>query len=166
MRLDRPTLLAACLLSAGLISCVTSPASSARIEYDDTPDTGWTCGGIPEGEIIPIDTASLDTTDEVFIVPEVQAAYPGGWAEMGAFIAAHLRYPEEASREIAGTVLVRVVVERDGRLSGAEILRGLAPEFDAEALRVVRLMPRWSPARIAGHRVRAYAPIRVIFRVQ
>lgn len=83
----------------------------------------------------------------VFLDPaEPVPSYPGGVEAMKKFITDNLRYPQgEKNRE--GRVVVSFVVERNGALTDLEILRPLSPAFDAEALRVVKAMPRWNPGR-------------------
>ena len=83
----------------------------------------------------------------VFLDPaEPVLSYPGGVEAMKKFITDNLRYPQgEKNRE--GRVVVSFVVERNGALTDLEILRPLSPAFDAEALRVVKAMPRWNPGR-------------------
>lgn len=83
----------------------------------------------------------------VFLDPaEPVPSYPGGVEAMKKFITDNLRYPQgEKNRE--GRVVVSFVVERNGALTDLEILRPLSPAFNAEALRVVKAMPRWNPGR-------------------
>lgn len=147
-----------------IVGCNNPLGSTSIVGEDWDSDSGWTCGGMPEGVIVPIDTASLATTEEVFMVVDQPARFPSPLGDLDVLIEAHVRYPNEGETDkIEGIVYVRVIVERDGRLTNLEIIQGLRPEFDREALRVVGLMPRWSPGRIAEQVVRSYAMIRVKF---
>ena len=95
----------------------------------------------------PVDTIRPIKRGEdvvVGIVPYQIAEYPGGEEAMMQFIKEHLRYPASAAKKnIEGRVVVSFRVETDGTLSDIHVLKGLDPACDEEALRVVRLMPKW-----------------------
>lgn len=95
----------------------------------------------------PVDTIRPIKRGEdvvVGIVPYQIAEYPGGEEAMMQFIKEHLRYPASAAKNnIEGRVVVSFRVEVDGTLSDIHVLKGLDPACDEEALRVVRLMPKW-----------------------
>ena len=65
-----------------------------------------------------------------------------------------------------GNVRIQCIVERNGRLTEIRVIRSIEPHFDAEALRLVRMMPRWKPARVEGQRVRTRVVISVPFKFQ
>jgi protein TonB len=69
-------------------------------------------------------------------------SFPGGEKERSSFIANNLRVPAEG---IEGTVYITFIVEKDGSITDAKILRGLGKSYDDEVLRVINLMPRWLP---------------------
>lgn len=103
---------------------------------------------IPMGKMpAPVDTIRPIKRGEdvvVGIVPYQIAEYPGGEEAMMQFIKEHLRYPASAAKNnIEGRVLVSFSVETDGTLSDIHVSKGLDPACDEEALRVVRLMPKW-----------------------
>lgn len=84
------------------------------------------------------------------------AQYPGGMDALAKFLARTVRYPANARRYgIQGTVFVSFVVEKDGSISMAEIVKGLSDDLNEESLRVVGLMPAWSPGRQDGNIVRS-----------
>ncbi|MDY6372289.1 MAG: TonB family protein [Bacteroidales bacterium] len=91
------------------------------------------------------DTNAGELIDPIQIDPQ----FPGGVDSMYAFIARNFRLPQKCDG-VKGTIWVRFVIERDGTVSNAEVMRGLGNEYDEEALRVVRMMPRWIPCRFAG----------------
>lgn len=98
---------------------------------------------------------------------EQSPQYPGGEEEMFRYINSNLRYPPIAvENEIEGRVTVRFVVDKNGDVTNVEILHGLDPSCDREALRVIASMPRWQPARKGGVTVRAQITISVNFRLQ
>ncbi len=101
--------------------------------------------------------------DVVFTVTEKQPAFPGGEQARQEFMEEELRYPYEAMMEGAqGTVFVTFVVRYDGNITDVRVLRGVTPELDEEAVRVVSLMPRWEPGMQRGEpvSVRFNMPIR------
>ena len=79
----------------------------------------------------------------------------------------YLKYPQAAVRDgVQGTVMVRFVIEQDGKVTGAEVVKGVDEELDAEALKVVSASPKWKPGKIAGKKVRASVTIPVEFRLE
>ena len=72
--------------------------------------------------------------------------FPGGDTAMLMFLSKNTSYPESAVIDrIQGIVLVRFVVEKDGSITGVGVARGVHPLLDAEAIRVVKSMPKWNP---------------------
>jgi len=100
----------------------------------------------------PVDTITPIKKDEQVIYGEVPYSYPqfpGGNSALAKFIEDNLRYPDTGS-DVQGRVIVSFMVERDGSLSDIKVVRGLDPAFDEEALRVVKMMPKWSPGVTDG----------------
>ena len=100
---------------------------------------------------------SDEATDdsEVYNGVEVQPEYPGGINAMYEFIQKNLKYPESAKKKgIEGRVFVQFVVEKDGSLSSFQVLRGVSDDIDAEAVRVLKMMPNWKPGMMNGKPVR------------
>ncbi len=84
--------------------------------------------------------------EKVFTVVEESPTFRGGQQAMMNFLQENLTYPPTAREEkIQGTVFVTFVVEKDGSITGVKILRGVQPDIDAEAMRVVKAMPAWTP---------------------
>ena len=84
------------------------------------------------------------------------AEYPGGVDAMVNYIASSVVYPEKAKADnVQGKVFVQFVVETDGSIAEATVLRGVGGECDDEALRVVKSMPKWQPATFKGKPVRS-----------
>ena len=90
-------------------------------------------------------------TDAVEVAPE----YPGGYNAMFDFISKNVKYPESAKNQgLEGRVFVQFVVEKDGSLSSFQVLRGVSDDIDAEAIRVLKMMPKWKPGMNEGNPVR------------
>lgn len=103
--------------------------------------------------------------DPIFNEVEVNPEFPGGVSQLMHFLQTNLRYPTPARENgIQGTVFVSFVVEKDGAITNIKILRGVNPDLDAEAMRVVRMMPNWDPAYQDGENVRVQfnLPIRFV----
>ena len=83
------------------------------------------------------------------------------------YLKSHVQYPKECEEMcIQGRVIVNFVVERDGSITQAKVIKGIHPLLDAEALRVVNGMPKWLPGRQAGIVVAVKYTIPVTFRLQ
>ena len=97
---------------------------------------------------------SEDSDDKVYTQVEEMPRYPGGEGELMRFIGTSLRYPEKAKDDsIQGRVIVRFIVKKDGSIGETEILRSCHPLLDAEAVRVVKSIPKMIPGTINGKSV-------------
>lgn len=86
---------------------------------------------------------------------------------MEKWVYAYLKYPPEAVRDgIQGTVLVDFIIDKDGKVTDARVLRSVDPLLDAEALRVISASPKWRPGRVNGNKVRTSMTVSVEFRLQ
>ncbi len=105
--------------------------------------------------------------EEAFDVVEQMPEYPGGLAELMKYISMNVHYPEAAMKTgTQGRVLVRFIIEEDGTVSDAKVVQRVSDELDAEALRVVSAMPKWTPGRQNGQPVRVKYTMPVTFRLQ
>ena len=97
---------------------------------------------------------------------EQMPSFPGGEQAMKKFIMTNLRYPVKAQEnKIQGRVVTRFVVDKDGAIKDVELLRRVSPECDAEALRIIKSMPKWNPGKQKGMEVSVYYTLPVIFRL-
>ena len=112
-------------------------------------------------------TEIVTTGDEVFNVVEEMPIYLGGHEALMKYIQQNVKYPKEAQEKgVQGRVLVQFVVEKDGSITDAKILKSVDPQLDAEALRVVNAMPDWTPGKQKGEPVRTRFTLPVTFRLQ
>lgn len=103
---------------------------------------------------------------EVLMYADEMPAFPGGDAGFHRYLAQKINYPAEAlRRNLSGTVYVRFVVDEEGRIRDVAVVKGCGNGFEEEALRLVRLMPWWSPGRVGGQPVRVARTLPIIFRV-
>ena len=96
-----------------------------------------------EIKTVEIDNELLDSSMMNIDPIEYGPWFPGGNDSLLSFIQRTLQYP---NIDTGGRVIVQFVVERDGSVSNAEVIRGICPLLDKEALRIVNLMPKWKPA--------------------
>lgn len=121
--------------------------------------------GMVRGAIEHVLGIPKDTT--VYRVVEVMPSYPGDMEAFYKFLAQQMHYPKEALENgIEGRVVVSFVVEEDGRLTHFEAVSSPSPLLSNEAIRVLRQMPRWNPAKRMGRNVRCQYNIPVMFRLK
>jgi periplasmic protein TonB len=104
-----------------------------------------------------------EDANKVFLVVEQPPEFEGGLEAMYKFINKNMKYPASARRmNIEGSVFVGFVVDADGKISEAAIIKGISADCDKEALRVVQMMPKWRPGKQSGRpvRVKFVLPIR------
>ena len=115
----------------------------------------------------PASTEDASSQSTVLVSSDVLPKFPGGDEAYRSYIGHNARFPEEAlKRHISGTVYVSFVVDEQGRITNAEILKGSGNGFDEEALRLIRLMPWWSPGLVAGKPVRVARTLAIPFMYQ
>lgn len=104
---------------------------------------------------------------QVFEVTEVMPAYPGGFSACMKFLSENLKYPKEAvEKGIQGRVVVQYIVNEDGNISNIKVLKGCYPSLDAEAVRVIASMPKWTPGMQKGKAVAVKYTMPVVFSLQ
>jgi len=109
---------------------------------------------------------SQTCNDEIFTVVEVSPSFIGGEAAMNKFLAKNLTYPREAlEKNIQGTVYVSFIVEADGSITNATIKRDIGAGCGEEAVRVVKMMPKWNPGKQRGKTVRTQFILPVSFKL-
>ena len=108
-----------------------------------------------------------EAKEETLTVLDVMPQYPGGDRELLKFIAQSIKYPTDAQEAgVQGRVICSFVVDKKGNIVEPKIIRGIDPSLDAEALRVIGMMPRWTPGRQDGKAVRVLYTVPITFRLQ
>ena len=104
---------------------------------------------------------------DAFSVVENPPQFPGGMKELMTFLGKNIQYPVEAKdKKIEGRVIVQFVVKKDGSTSDFNVLRAVHPLLDAEALRVLKTMPKWTPGTQRGEAVNVKFVVPVRFALQ
>lgn len=150
-----------------IIECGTNYSRMIQIQGEDTVfeashyDTDTDLQFDPD-----YDRVEIVDGDTIFHVPEFFPKFPGGADSLNAYLQREKRWHDNPFLDVAGTVLVEFVVERDGSVTQPRVKVSLNPEFhDKEALRVIQSMPKWEPATVNGTPVRCYYQIPVTWRM-
>jgi len=108
----------------------------------------------------------IDTDNDAFNVVEQMPQFPGGMTEMMKFLSENVKYPEEAEEKgTQGRVVATFIVEKDGTITNVKVVKKVSDELDAEAVRVIKAMPKWKPGMQKGQPVRVKYTIPVTFRL-
>ena len=146
------------LLMLGNMSC-TSEKKQADESVKEQPVS------VPDSVDQPVAVPLVE--DTIYNVVEEMPQFPGGVSKLMEFITKNLQYPESAQEQgIQGRVIAQYVVEKDGSVSNIRVIRGVSEELDAEAVRVLKLMPKWTPGKQNGKPVRCRYTIPVQFRIR
>ena len=109
-------------------------------------------------------TVVSQSKQNVYDVVEQMPEFPGGMPAMIEFLQTNLNYPKDAKKQnVGGRILVMFVVEADGSISNVRVAKKVFPSLDAEALRVVKAMPKWNPGKEKGKPVRVNFTIPIVF---
>ncbi|MDR1556641.1 MAG: M56 family metallopeptidase [Tannerellaceae bacterium] len=149
---------------AALLMLLANVEAVARISRS-APEPVADAAGEKEAVVQP--EAPQDDKKPVFTVVEQMPRFPGGEGELLKFVATNVKYPEEAkAKKIEGRVIVSFIVNDDGRVSDPVITRGIEPLLDAESLRVIQLMPVWTPGKQRGIPVAVRYTLPITFKLQ
>ena len=124
---------------------------------------------VVEAKSIKLPTEEKKENEEqvIFQVVEEMPNFPGGMRECMKFLARNIKYPVLAQEaKIEGRVIVQFVVDRDGSITDTKVVRSVSPELDAEALRVVGLMPKWNPGKQRGKAVAVKYTMPITFHLE
>lgn len=145
-------------VTLSVADCLKKTDQTIRLTTDDEEQNG---------KVVPPTPQAVVSNNQTFDVVEQMPAYPGGMKECLNFLAQNLRYPakaQEAGKQ--GRVIVQFVVRKDGSLSDFHILRSVDPWLDAEAIRVIGTMPKWTPGMQGGQAVDVKYTLPVTFKLE
>lgn len=142
------------MLLAGLTAASVGLASAqpALVEVPTQPEGGTAAAASP-------------AAPTVYFTAEVMPAFPGGDAALVKFLSSKVQYPAAAlDRGLSGKVHVTFTIDPEGHLHDPRVARGLGHGLDEEALRLVRLMPWWTPGKVHGQPVWVSVTMPIVFR--
>ena len=112
-------------------------------------------------------TVVAEKNQQVFDIVEQMPEYPGGLPALLDYLNQNVKYPEDAEKQkIEGRVLAVFVVETDGSISNVEVVKPVFPSLDAEAVRVLAAMPKWTPGKQSGKLVRVKYIVPINFQLK
>lgn len=135
---------------------------------------GYQNGNFTVADLHPIEDMKNFTTtrllltgeEPVYQVTEYMPEFPGGMQECLKFLSRNVKYPANAQKSGAqGKVIVQAIIEKDGTVNHVFVVRSIDPELDAEAVRVVKSMPKWKPAMEKGEAVRCRYTLPISFKL-
>ena len=123
----------------------------------------FACNQVEKDELSVSETSLKQaemTADEVYFTVEEMPEFEGGDLALKKFIVENVKYPEQAKiNGIQGRVFIQFVVNQKGEIEQVKVVRGVDAALDAEAIRVISLLPKWKPGKQSGK------PVRVSFTV-
>ena len=142
----------------------TSENPDIKVEYIDVDkereNTIWS------SDFIEVPDDPSISPDAIFYITEVSPEFPGGRQAFLDYLKENVNYPEECREaKIYGRVLVTFVVEKDGSIKNASVIKSVHPLLDAEARRVVSAMPKWNPGLQNGTPVNVQYTVPVNFHL-
>ncbi len=125
---------------------------------------GTYCG--EEGKQVEIQGHNDNSTDEIYSSVEQMPLFPGGEAALVKYLDSHIQYPPEAkNNNIQGRVVVQFVVDKTGNVGEVKVVRSVAKDLDKEAVRIVKSLPKFTPARQNGQAVAVWYTLPVTFKL-
>lgn len=116
---------------------------------------------------VQIEDEEDETETQIFTVVENEPEFPGGMEALYKYLAQNIKYPQLArENNITGKVYVTFVVEKDGSIANPKVLRDIGGGCGAEAIRVVKAMPKWNPGKQRGKAVRVQFNLPVNFNLR
>jgi protein TonB len=108
-----------------------------------------------------------EVKEEIFRSVEQMPQFPGGDAALLKFLSSHINYPPMAAENnVQGKVTVQFVVGKDGYVGEVKVVRSVDKELDREAIRVCKLLPKFTPGRQNGQPVSVWYTLPVQFKLQ
>ena len=112
-------------------------------------------------------TVVAQKNQKVFDVVEQMPEYPGGIQALFEYLSQNVKYPTDAEKQkVEGRVIATFIVETDGSISSIEVVKPAFPSLDAEAIRVLSGMPKWTPGKQSGKEVRVKYTVPINFHLK
>lgn len=115
----------------------------------------------------PVAIEVPDTLGKTYDAAKVMPEFPGGTKALLSFIAENLKYPQKAiDEQTEGRVIVQFVIDKTGKVSSPEVIRGVTSELDQAALDIVSALPDWKPGEQDGQKVNVKYTLPVVFKLK
>lgn len=119
---------------------------------------------VKQAKVVTLQTAKDGQTVEEN--PDKWPDFPGGQKKLFKWLSANIKYPKEAqANKEQGRVIVRFVIDKDGKVMDAKVVRSISPSLNKEALRLIEAMPRWKPGEKDGQPVAVRFTLPITFRL-
>lgn len=158
-QLVRPTTLGLLVLGLGLFNTGTIEAQNKPVKNSDLKANSK--------ETVIKDSIKSKENETVYIEFETMPIFPGGDSALLDFVYKNLKYPESAIKDkIQGRVILCFVITKTGEIDKVEIIRSLQPDCDKEAIRVVKMLPKFVPGTDHGKPESRWYVLPVIFKLE
>ena len=152
------------LLCAGMLCTSTLVFSKTYCWFDVAPKHLKASAATAASASLRL--SAVVKTDTVYNSVDKAPDYPGGIKKLLIDIKKNLRYPSNALKnKIQGRVIVSFVVKKDGSVTDVKVVRGISPEIDNEALRIMSLLPKWQPGSDKGKLVNVHYNMPIPFKI-
>ena len=119
---------------------------------------------VKQAKVVKLQTAQDGQTVEEN--PDKWPDFPGGQKKLFKWLSANIKYPKEAqANKEQGRVIVRFIIDKDGKVTDAKVVRSISPSLNKEALRLIEAMPRWKPGEKDGQPVAVRFTLPITFRL-
>lgn len=147
---------------AAMLLFLNAQPTQAMQTPEDNPATIEQTVATPIEQVV----ATASSPDKVYDFVETMPKYPGGDQALMQFLSDNIKYPEDAAKAgKEGRVVVRFVVKKDGSVGDVEVMQSAYPSLDNEAMRVVKLMPKWTPGTHDGKAVDVNYRVPIVFNL-
>lgn len=148
-----------------VLKIVENDANIEETDIATSEDKGEAVQVVSTGPAVVVEEVVEE--EQIFQVVEEMPSFPGGDAECMKFLSKNIKYPTIAQENgIQGRVILQFVVNKDGSIVDVTVARSVDPYLDKEAVRVVNMMPKWTPGKQRGKPVRVKYTLPVMFRLQ
>ncbi|MBR5698480.1 MAG: M56 family metallopeptidase [Prevotella sp.] len=154
------------VIGVALVACNLDKKTAEPATADEQPEVVSLNEDAIEADVQAGQDAAA-AEEGVFDVVEKMPEFPGGQEALMNFLQKNVKYPKEAmDKGTQGRVVVQFVVGKDGSVTNPKVVKSVSPELDQEALRVVKMMPKWQPGKQKGEEVPVRFTIPVSFMLR
>lgn len=142
------------------IEDASAPAPLVETEVSEEPEEE------KEEETPPPSVAEQTEKPINFRIVEQYPEFPGGMSEYMKWLTKNLKYPDIArNQRIQGKVVVQFIVNQDGTIADAKVVKSVSPQLDREAMRVIRMMPNWKPGLQNNKPCKTMVAVPIVFKL-